>query len=235
MKKYRLFFLTLLLIYSLDFYSIIAQNTTSSTANCIRSFMPKYNQLLPLETINKYYSVPATAKMNYLPGLMSKKFNVDRYSYRWKSERKEKIKLLSREIEQNVSNEIGLTWVGNDLFMMPRKATPKENFVFFYRNVSEAEKNSNLDKAATQIKQEGHGAKTTDEAVGIGKEMSTGNIDYKTVEGIGEAAVWNIKEKSLIVLVGNVSFQVIAHISANQDENITLAKKLATEVINKCK
>ena len=52
---------------------------------------------------------------------------------------------------------------------------------------------------------------------------------------MGEAASWRIKEKELTVLVGKVTFQVSVEISENDDENIALAKKLAAEVLTKCK
>lgn len=199
----------------------IPNATSLETAACIASYQTKLDQLLPLEIIKKHYEIPSQAKKNYMPGLMGKKYDIDTYSYRWKAD--------------NGLNEIGLTWVGNDRFMMPKKATPKENFLFYYRNVSEQEKNKNLDKAGEKMKQQGYDAKSTKEAVAASKELSTGNKEYEVVQGVGEAAVWYLKMKCLIVLVGKTSFQVKVNIGDNDTENIALAKKLAFEVLNKCK
>ncbi|MEY4538749.1 MAG: hypothetical protein RLZZ306_506 [Bacteroidota bacterium] len=220
---------TILSLYFLATLSVWANDkkieiVASSNESCIKEHMTKYDQLLPLEVIQKYYNVPANAKKNYISGLMSKKYDTDTYVYRWSSAQSGQAK-----------SEIGLTWVGNDRFMMPRKATPKENFLFFYRNVSEAEKNQNLDKAGEKMKQKGYDAKSTQEAVSTGKTLSTGDKEYEVIEGVGEAAVWYLKMECLIVLVGKTSFQVKVNISKSDQENIALAQKLALEVLNKCK
>jgi hypothetical protein len=238
MKKNTLFFAFIISISAFANEKTTDKNNESvniGNPNCIVEYSSKLDQLLPLEVIKKHYDVPVQAKKNYISGLMGKKYDIDTYSYRWNSDRTEKTKLMDKEIDRKVQNEIGLTWVGNDRFMMPKKATPKENFLFFYRNVSETEKSQNLDKAGEKMKQQGYDAKSTDEAVATGKDFSTGNKEYEVVQGIGEAAVWYLKMKCLIVLVGKTSFQVKVNISANDTENIALAKKLALEVLNKCK
>lgn len=132
-------------------------------------------------------------------------------------------------------NRIGLKWLGSDLFMITGKATPRESFKAFYRNASAAEKEAAFKKAGETLKEKGYDAKTTETATAMGKELSADDIIFKEVSGIGEAASWRIKEKELTVLVGKITFQIVVDISTNDEENLSIAKKLAQEVLNKCK
>jgi hypothetical protein len=125
--------------------------------------------------------------------------------------------------------------VGSDLFMITGKSTPLESFKAFYRNTTAAEKEAAFKKAGEAMKEKGYDAKTTETATNMAKDLSTDQITFKEITGVGEAASWRIKEKELTVLVGKVTFQVSVEISANDDENIALAKKLAAEVLAKCK
>lgn len=216
-----------------------AAATTAGNADkssCILAHQTKLDQLLPLASIQKHYTgdlSKAEKKYAVRPG--AKRHDMDTYEYIWPGNRKRKMKMMGREIEYDVSNRIGLTWVGNDMFMMARKGTPVENFRFFYRNMSAQEKNEAFRKAGERMEQQGYDKKQTETAVNMGKELSKEELMYKSVEGIGDAAAWRIKEKSLIVLTGKTTFQVIADISENDDQNIALAKKLAAEVLNTCK
>jgi len=132
-------------------------------------------------------------------------------------------------------NRIGLQWLGSDLFMINKKATPLESFKAFYRNASAAEKEAAFNKAGETLKEKGYDEKTTKTATEMAKELSADEIIFKDISGVGEAASWRIKDKYLTVLVGKITFQIVADVSTNDEENIALAKKLALEVLNKCK
>lgn len=212
---------------------------TSSVADasaCILSYQSKMDQLLPLEIIKKHYTgdmSKAKKKYNFRPE--AKKHDKDTYEYNWESGRSRKMKLMGQEMDVPTPNRIGLQWLGSDLFMITGKATPLESFKAFYRNASAAEKEAAFKKAGEVLKEKGYDAKTTETATGMAMEMSADDIIFKEISGIGEAASWRIKEKELTVLVGKITFQIIADIGTNDEENMTLAKKLALEVLNKCK
>lgn len=44
-----------------------------------------------------------------------------------------------------------------------------------------------------------------------------------------------LRSVELTVLVGKITFQVIVDISTDDEENLSITKKLAQEVLNKCK
>lgn len=203
---------------------------------CILSYQNKMDQLLPLEVIKKHYTGDMSkAKKNYNFRPEAKKHDKDTYEYTWESGRSRKMKLMGRDMDVPTPNRIGLKWLGSDLFMITGKATPLESFKAFYRNASAAEKEAAFKKAGETLKEKGYDAKTTETATNMAKELSADDIIFKEVSGIGEAASWRIKEKELTVLVGKITFQVVVDISTNDDENLSIAKKLAQEVLNKCK
>ncbi len=202
---------------------------------CLLSYQTKMDQLLPLEVIKKHYNIPAQAKKSYSYRPEAKKHDKDTYEYTWPSNRKTTMKLMGQTMEMDVSNRIGLKWLGSDLFMITGKATPLESFKAFYRNASAAEKEAAFKKAGEKMKEKGYDEKATQTATDMAKDLSADDIIFKDISGVGEAASWRIKDKELTVLVGKITFQVVANVSANDEDNIVLAKKLALEVLNKCK
>ncbi|WP_338876842.1 hypothetical protein WBJ53_14410 [Spirosoma sp. SC4-14] len=209
---------------------------TVDVGTCLINYQTKLDKLLPLEQIQKYYSgdmAKAEKKYSYRPEARS--HDTDTYEYVWPSDRMQKINLMGREMDIHVSNRIGLSWLGNDMFMMAKKGSPVENFRFFYRNMTTSEKEEAFKKAGEMLEKKGYDQTKTQSAVGLGKELSSEAIMFRPVEGVGDAATWRIKEKHLIVLAGKTTFQVITDVSANEDENIALAKKLAAEVLSKCR
>ncbi|MBX9449752.1 MAG: hypothetical protein KL787_08570 [Taibaiella sp.] len=64
------------------------------------------------------------------------------------------------------------------------------------------------------------------------KEVSKG---YRMVEGLGDAAVWNVVTHELHVLQNGVKFEIRTDISNDTEKNKSVAVKLAEIVLNKCK
>lgn len=192
---------------------------------CLLSYQTKMDQLLPLEVIKKHYTgdmSKAKKKYNFRPE--AKKHDKDTYEYSWESGRSRKMKMMGQEMDVPMPNRIGLQWLGSDLFMITGKATPLESFKAFYRNASAAEKEVAFKKAGETLKEKGYDAKTTETATNMAKELSADDIIFKDISGIGEAASWRIKDKYLTVLVGKITFQIVADVSSNDEENIALAK-----------
>ncbi|MDR7129772.1 hypothetical protein J2X69_002118 [Algoriphagus sp. 4150] len=63
------------------------------------------------------------------------------------------------------------------------------------------------------------------------KEISKG---YRNVDGLGDAAVWNLAEKSLTVLDNGVQFEVQVDAKSSPDEDKAIAIALAKKILNKC-
>jgi mannitol/fructose-specific phosphotransferase system IIA component len=211
-------------------------NANGQAKKCLLDYQTKLDQLLPLSVIQKHYTGDMSkAKKNYYFRPEAKKHDTDTYEYTWPSKRTRKMMLMGQEQEMPDNNRIGLKWVANDMFLITRKATPLESFKAFYRNATAAEKEAAFKKAGEQLKAKGYDEKTTKTATSMGKELAADDIIFKDIQGVGQAAAWRIKDKELIVLVDGITFQVVANVSANDDENIALAKKIAAEVLAKCK
>jgi len=58
---------------------------------------------------------------------------------------------------------------------------------------------------------------------------------YRTVEGLGDAAVWNVVTNELYVLQNGVKFEIRTDIANDTEKNKSVAVKLAEIVLNKCK
>lgn len=87
------------------------------------------------------------------------------------------------------------------------------------------------------------GKKLSEMGVDKNTAKSTGNAFVKMaieiaknttiVEGLGDAATWNTKNKKLNVNVGGVSFAVIVDFGSN-DKSLKIAKTLAQNIIDNC-
>ncbi len=161
--------------------------------------------------------------------------NHDSYTYKWKSDRTMTVNFSGTSMEVPVSNHIGLQWVGDDLYRMSDDKPPLENFRAFYRNASQEEIDKAMAIASGQVKKmEGVTEEQANSATDMAKGLSA-KTRFKDVDGVGDAAAWVVGESYLVVLVGDVTFQVIADIGGEEAERIELAKNLAREVLKKCK
>lgn len=187
---------------------------TTQAQNCLIAYQDKYDQLLPLEAIKKHFSGDMSkAKKEYRVNKNPKYRNHDTYSYNWLSDRTREMEMLGR-MTVPMSNRIGLTWVGDDMFKIAKKKSEVESFRHFYRNLTQKELDEAFGQAEKQVQNKTNAAKEQKEAaVGMAKDMSA-TAKFENVAGVGEAAVWKLKDKTT---------------------NLELAKKLATEVLAKCK
>lgn len=218
------------------FESTESTPTSVGNGDCIISYQSKYDDLLPLDIIKKHFKGDlSTAKKKYDINKNEKYRNHDKYIYSWKSDRTRTMEISGNKMTFPVDNQIGLQWVGDDLYMIMKKNSPLESFKAFYRNASQEEIDKAMAVADAQIrKKEGVTKEQADAATGIAKGMSA-ETRFENVDGVGDAAAWVLKENQLVVLVGNVTFQIVADVGTDKAANIELAKKLAIEILNKCK
>jgi hypothetical protein len=213
-----------------------AELAVPSNATCIYDYMDKYDQLLTLDTIKKHYTGDMSkAEFKYEKSSNLSGQETDKALYSWESGRTYQMKIMGMEIEVPIPYEIGLKWLGSDLFMIKGLPTPKENFEQFYRNVTKEEAGAAMGKAKEQVVKEGKA--TTEQAAQAGS-MADGLSSYNNhekVSGVGEAAAWVISESHLVVLVGDKIFQIAANTGDDKETNKKLAIALAQEVIRKCK
>ncbi|WP_313029289.1 hypothetical protein [Soonwooa sp.] len=99
-------------------------------------------------------------------------------------------------------------------------------------NSGDADADKALQKAKEQNVSKEQIKKTGGALTGMFKEVSEG---YRTVEGLGDAATWNVVTNELVVLQKGVKFEIVADISNDNEKNKSTAIKLAEFVLNKCK
>lgn len=208
---------------------------TSSSAICIYDYMDKYDQLLTLDDIKQHYDGDmSTAEFKYNKSEKASSQDTDKAMYSWQSGRTRKMKIMGKDMEIADNNEIGLHWLGSDLFMINGMPTPLECFKKFYRNVSKEEMDAAMAKAEQIMKErEGVSAAEAKQASNLGKSLGEGQT-FEDVNGIGEAASWKAQDSELKVLVGDKTFGIIARVGADNEVNKNLAIALAKVVLGKC-
>lgn len=209
--------------------------SSNGVEDCILSHQRKLDELLPLVTIKKHFvgDMP-DAEMKYRKSDPDSSAARDEYLYRWKGDQTTTVKMGTSTMTMPISNEIGVKWVGSDLFMIGQKATPLENFKAFYRNPSQEEMDKAFKIAEAAIKNDTtYSKEQTEAATDLAKGMAV-REKFKDVPNIGDAASFNLQENYLTVLVGATTFQIVASVGKDKDVNLDLAKKLATEVLTTC-
>ena len=99
-------------------------------------------------------------------------------------------------------------------------------------NSGDADADKAMKKAKEQNISKDQIKKTGGTLTGAFKEVSKG---YRTVEGLGDAAVWNVVTNELNVLQNGVKFEIRTDISNDTEKNKSVAVKLAEIVLSKCK
>lgn len=212
------------------------EQTLASNATCIYDYMDKYDQLLTLDMIKKQYSGDMSkAEFKYNKSEKADYQDTDNATYSWKSDRTKQMSVMGMKIEVPIPYEIGLKWLGSDLFMIKSLPTPKENFEQFYRNATKEEVDAAMGKAKEQIVKDGTATAEQAEQAGSLAEGLASYNDIEKVTGVGEAAAWIISESHLVVLVGDKTFKVVANVGDDKEANKALAVALAQEVLAKCK
>jgi hypothetical protein len=207
----------------------------SSNATCVFDYMDKYDQLLPLEAIQKHYAVDVTkAKMKYSKSEAAERQNHDSYLYSWPSDRTKTMEFGGNKLEIPIPNEIGIKWLGDDLYKINGLKDPVESFYKFYRTVSKEELNAALGKAEAKISEDKNvKEETKNQAMDMAKGLAEG-ASYEDVKGIGNAASWDARDNALIILIGDKTLKIVSSVSADSETNKALAIKLASEVLAKC-
>ena len=215
--------------------SISSVNTVTN-ATCVFDYMDKYDQLLPLEVIQKHYlGDMSSAKMKYNKSKEDERQNHDSYIYSWPSDRFTIKNFGGGDMKIPLQNEIGIVWLGDDLYKIMGLKTPVESFKKFYRTPSNEELEAAFGNAEEKIDNNKNIDKETKEtATSMAKGMAKG-VNYTDVSGFGDAASWDGRDNALIVLIGDKTFKVKAYVSADNETNKALAMKLATEVLSNCK
>lgn len=99
-------------------------------------------------------------------------------------------------------------------------------------NSGDADAEAAMQKAKEQNVTDEQVKETSNVLLDTFKEVSEG---YRVVEGLGDAARWNVKTNELSVLQNGVQFQIMSDVSNDLEKNKSVAIDLAKKILDKCK
>lgn len=99
-------------------------------------------------------------------------------------------------------------------------------------NSGDAEAEAALEKAKEQNVSDEQIKETSNVMMDAFKEVSEG---YRVVDGLGDAARWNVATNELIVLQNGVQFEIMVDVSTDLEKNKSVAIQLAKLILEKCK
>lgn len=201
--------------------------------SCLEEYQAEPWTLFSLEEIAKFAKLPAVEGTMQEP-MKTKKLSYRAVGYKWDTGR---TMIFSSkhtgEMKLPVSDTIT---IGSFSILDPEKT--KVSFVDYFNNKYRkptAEEQAQFDKAfARQLEKESDLTK----AVGKGFAGLASQIDYQSIDGIGDAASWETNPKSpdgnLHVLHKNMTFVVIINLNDDRDYNLGIAKIIAAAIVEKC-
>ena len=197
----------------------------NSSNNCLEPFHGKPENLLTKEMVAKYVDFQgAEVESKTLAEALNKTelpksyIDIASIQFKWKIDRqKSSVSLQS-------INKIELY----------KSKTSVERFYAKYHTPTpeeQAEKKEAYDSLVLnneELKQKTNeaNAEMLSEAIGF-------NFEYLNIEGIGDAAVWEIKVNGLIVLVGDYQFTVTVDLNKGNELDLEKAKLIAKAIIAK--
>lgn len=218
----------------------------SGGEGCFIPYQAKTCELMEIATIAQIVGVEATnlkaqdgMKALYEMGKdKDKPYKGSQYAscqYSWKDKNG---KTFKKKINESLSVDVpvgGYVQIGN---FAPMKNV--EAFKQMYRNVSQEEIEKAFGEADKKLKEKGFDDKQIGEAKDLGRGLTAGRkVEY--LEGIGEIAAVITTQMTgesveLVVLIKGNTFSVQVGIDLeNKAKNLEVAKKVALEVLKKCK
>lgn len=195
---------------------------------CYAAYTGKLDQLLTLEDIRaEFPTLPAETAHKYLttlPGYLQAS------EHTWPSDRSYTVAMGDQQLTVPKPNRIG---VGGLSVYGEKVKDPKATFLNTYRTPTEEEKAYYQKLLQEKMEEE----ELSDSQQNAGKDLTTtlgDKVTFLAVEGIGDAAAWDIMDSALVILVARAKFKVIVNISEDPAVNIDLAKRLARRVFRKC-
>ncbi|GAW36253.1 hypothetical protein RA2_03323 [Roseovarius sp. A-2] len=213
-----------------SFPSDAAQAATSSaTEVCLQQHVGELDTLLTMALIVPYVEgASGEVEVDY------DKERSNELSYSWPGDRTRTMSGSTMKIEIPIPNMISLGGIKayTDSDYYDRDANdPVKRFQRAHHNMTAAER----EKARAAIKEN---MKDEDEKTRkIANKLlgaATARIMFEPVTDIGDAAAWNIRTKELDVLTGATEFSVQVDVSADNEKNKAVAKKLAQSVLDDC-
>ncbi len=206
---------------------------------CLLAYQEKYDALLSeTDVLNATGFSKEVLKTKYNTLLKNKEYH--EFVYAFKNDRMSSVPGFNTEM--SVSDLINLRAIqpmSMQSFQQKYQAVTDEQMRLANEAIDEITegnvKNEDADKALKQAQEQGVDKeqirKTGGMLTNAFKEVSKG---YRTVEGVGDAASWNVFTNELHVLQKGVKFEVRVDISNDKERNKSVAIELANIILKKC-
>ena len=207
---------------------------------CLLEYQGKYDALLSeADVLNATGFSKSAMKTKYNNRVKNPEYH--EFVYEFKNRRKGKVLGFDREMElPDIVVVRSIAPMSLTTFSQRYKAVTDEQMQMAndaLKDVTEGNSgDEDADKALRQAEKQGVDKeqirKTGGALTDAFKEVSKG---YKSVEGVGDAACWNVVTNELYVLQNGVKFEIRTDISNDSEANKSVAIKLAEIVLNKCR
>lgn len=217
--------------------SSMGSKSSQKTADCLSKFDHDYSKLLTKEDVLKHISIgnPDVLETKYDAESVKRHPEYGEIYYEWPSDRPDVKIIASSPVKHPDMNSVSLT---NLDFSDGDIANIQDRFHTAYKVMTSEEIDAGMARMEKFYKDKP--AKELENAKKLLKKR--GESKNKPVEGVGDYAYWfpakamNLYLGSkIVVLTGNAQFAVVAKVSENDAENFEVAKKIALEVLAKCK
>lgn len=207
---------------------------------CLLDHQQKYDALLSESDVIAATGFSGkTPETDYNKVLKSPEYHG--FKYKFKNGRKGKVKGLDIEMElPDVVEVRSIKPMSLNTFRQSYKVVTDEQMQAAKEvlndlaegDISDADADAALKKAKEQNISKEQIKKTGGGVMDVIKEVSGG---YRAVDGLGDAACWNVVTNELAVLQNGVKFDLFVEISNDNEKNRSVAIKLAEVILNKCK
>lgn len=206
---------------------------SSPITKCLMAKDYKYEELLTKNDVAKYTSIDeASYKMDISPT----KGTYGYCEYKWKSDRPDLvIEVAGQTItgpDRNIVKLTKLDFYTDSQLKLYNQESAIALFDQSYKKLSQEEYNELL---ANLEKQYANNPEGFEQAKGFLDVRM--NLKYQPVENLGDRAYWkwhNTYGLELVVLAGTAHFSIEAKLSAEANNTLDIAIKLAKEVLAKC-
>ncbi len=212
-------------------------NSDLQTATCLEKFNYDYSKLLTKKDVLKNVSIddPAAIKVVYDAASVEKRPEYGDIYYKWPSDRPDVPLTPSSPVDQPDLNSINLS---NLSFEEGDAADILDSFHAAYGNMSQEQLDATIARMEEFYKDK-PAADLENAKKNIQRRAKSNNTP---VDGVGDAAYWfpvhtmgKYYGAKVVALTGNAQFSVLAKVSTNDEKNFEVAKKMALEVLAKCK
>lgn len=207
---------------------------------CLLDYQQKYDALLSESDVIAATGFSGkTPETKYNKALKNPEYHG--FKYKFKNGRKGKVKGLDMQMELPDVVEIrSIKPMSLNAFNQNYRAISDEEMNVAKDVLDEvadgksgdAEADAALKKAKEQNISKEQIKKTGGGVMDAMKEVSKG---YRTVEGLGDAARWNVVSNELYVLQNGVQFVILSEVSNDNEKNKPVAITLAKIILDKCK